>query len=522
MFGRPRSRSPHRGGNMTRQGDWFCPQCGDHQFAKNQICRQCGGPRPDDTSLAGPPDAATFLKDHIIDNDVLSRFLALESEQQDIVIRRGSLAGARDPSAVLSSRIQQVISGVTVGGMGGARSAPQVAADPMQQMQQMMMQMMGMLQGGAGGGMGGAGGGMAAPAMGGAKGNSQAMRQGDWFCSQCGDHQFSKNVLCRNCGSPRPTDGTDTQPPDVETFLAVHQGSLEDHAVQTFRALAPAQQEAVIRRGSLNGSRDPNAVLMTRCKEVRQNHAMGPGLGGNGIQPSATDWYCPNCYDLQFKNNDVCRICGTSRDLGVKDISMLDPATFLAGHQIEPHAVEQFLVLSDEAKRAVMSAGSLHGARDPTAVLINRISRSRGVGGGGAGGKGMGKMGKATDWYCNQCGDLQFARNVQCRNCGAAKPTDGSEYTPPDPITFLAMHQVEDHAKEKFLQLSLADQDKIIRKGSLAGSRDATAVLMTRIRQIATEGGGAPAATGGMGGMNNMMQDMMKQMMMQMMQQAQQ
>eukprot|EP00971_Amphidinium_carterae_P265183 5260167-Amphidinium_carterae.1 len=27
------------------------------------------------------------------------------------------------------------------------------------------------------------------------------------------------------------------------------------------------------------------------------------------------------------------------------------------------------------------------------------------------------------DWYCNDCGDLQFARNSTCRRCGAPSPS---------------------------------------------------------------------------------------------------
>merc|ERR1719230_668401 len=27
-------------------GDWLCPGCGDHQFARNIICRQCQTPNP--------------------------------------------------------------------------------------------------------------------------------------------------------------------------------------------------------------------------------------------------------------------------------------------------------------------------------------------------------------------------------------------------------------------------------------------------------------------------------------------
>ena len=29
-----------------KEGDWGCPNCGDHQFARNVACRQCGAAKP--------------------------------------------------------------------------------------------------------------------------------------------------------------------------------------------------------------------------------------------------------------------------------------------------------------------------------------------------------------------------------------------------------------------------------------------------------------------------------------------
>jgi len=34
------------GGGM-QPGDWACPACGDHQFARNSKCRKCGCPKPE-------------------------------------------------------------------------------------------------------------------------------------------------------------------------------------------------------------------------------------------------------------------------------------------------------------------------------------------------------------------------------------------------------------------------------------------------------------------------------------------
>merc|ERR1719330_1195943 len=38
-------------GNM-KPGDWSCPGCGDHQFAKNATCRKCGTPKPENAGMA--------------------------------------------------------------------------------------------------------------------------------------------------------------------------------------------------------------------------------------------------------------------------------------------------------------------------------------------------------------------------------------------------------------------------------------------------------------------------------------
>merc|ERR1712217_835279 len=44
-----------------RNGDWLCPKCGDHQFARNSMCRKCGAEKPmqDLTGfLSAPADSA--------------------------------------------------------------------------------------------------------------------------------------------------------------------------------------------------------------------------------------------------------------------------------------------------------------------------------------------------------------------------------------------------------------------------------------------------------------------------------
>lgn len=39
-------RPGHRAGPPPKPGDWNCPACGDHQFARNTHCRRCGAANP--------------------------------------------------------------------------------------------------------------------------------------------------------------------------------------------------------------------------------------------------------------------------------------------------------------------------------------------------------------------------------------------------------------------------------------------------------------------------------------------
>jgi hypothetical protein len=88
------------------------------------------------------------------------------------------------------------------------------------------------------------------------------------------------------------------------------------------------------------------------------------------------DWYCPNCFDLQFCSNLRCRMCGLPRDQGVKELRNLDADRFLQGHRVTEYVATRFQNLGPELQQTVMSGGSLHGARDPTAVLADRIRRA--------------------------------------------------------------------------------------------------------------------------------------------------
>eukprot|EP00930_Biecheleria_cincta_P033469 TRINITY_DN23199_c0_g1_i1.p1 TRINITY_DN23199_c0_g1~~TRINITY_DN23199_c0_g1_i1.p1 ORF type:complete len:422 (+),score=84.24 TRINITY_DN23199_c0_g1_i1:55-1266(+) len=110
------------------------------------------------------------------------------------------------------------------------------------------------------------------------------------------------------------------------------------------------------------------------------------------MQMMEGDWICAGCGDHQFARNTQCRKCGA-------------------------------------AKSAGGGGGGVGGGAKKNLPWMS--SQGGGGGGGGGGGSGGGGGGAAGgefmqgDWNCPSCGDHQFARNTNCRKCGAAK-ADGA------------------------------------------------------------------------------------------------
>lgn len=69
----------------------------------------------------------------------------------------------------------------------------------------------------------------------------------------------------------RPVLETERAPEEIERFLIIER--VEPHAAARLRRAPRVVQQAVVSRGSLAGTRDPTAVLMTRIRDAEKEHA---------------------------------------------------------------------------------------------------------------------------------------------------------------------------------------------------------------------------------------------------------
>lgn len=130
--------------------DWLCPGCFSVQYQKYVQCRKCGTRNPAyEVNPVVSHQVEQFLISYAFEKQAADNFRSMAPDLQQLVMSKGSLAGVRDPTAVLIGRMRDARSGML--NLGATNALP-----------------------------------------------------GDWFCPSCNDHQFQKNTVCRSCGTPNP------------------------------------------------------------------------------------------------------------------------------------------------------------------------------------------------------------------------------------------------------------------------------------------------------------------------------
>jgi len=365
--------------------------------------------------------------------------------------------------------------------------------------------------------------------------------------------------------------------------------NIDAEQMKKFYAMSLPQQQAVMAQGSLATARDPTSVLIGRMKKVKAEMAAKSAAGGavpggkgcvyvRGFDFATTDEQlaihmstvgtvtkvqkiddgsaCVTYSSVEEANLAVQQLqhttiagTGSSRYL---DLHSMDPEQFLAGHSVDQNIAAQFLGLPHERQQYIIGKGSLATARDPTAVLIQRMKQGKGAAAGmGFAGGGMGGMGgmgmgsgaptagagsvivRGFDYgttdeqivaHMTQVGPVQNIQWVDDASRSITYSTSEEAQAAAahlqksliagnrryidvmlmDPVAFLAEHTIGADQQMEFLQMTPEQQYHVISKGSLATARDPTAVLINRMKgaRDAGKGGsfGPITGKGGMGG----------------------
>eukprot|EP00931_Biecheleriopsis_adriatica_P107248 TRINITY_DN8159_c0_g1_i1.p1 TRINITY_DN8159_c0_g1~~TRINITY_DN8159_c0_g1_i1.p1 ORF type:complete len:543 (+),score=50.03 TRINITY_DN8159_c0_g1_i1:80-1708(+) len=382
----PRERGLGPPPRMTfKEGDWECSNCGDHNFARNTSCRKCGTPRDDEGALPppsysraesprgrGPPPRQDFKEgdwecaecgDHQFARNTTCRKCGAPRPREDYrpaPVSRGPPLSAREPP----------------------------------------------------------------PSRG-----AQDFKPGDWNCAECGDHNFAKNESCRRCGAPKPFE---------DAVVEEYRPPPRSYVREERRPEPVMERERNFKEGDWECTACGDHQF-ARNSSCRKCGAPRPMVSSNNQISKAGDWICPNpdCRDLQFERNDACRRCGTPkpRNAGIRGGSPYErPASGRAAFAPPDRGA---YAPPDRGNGQSFKAGDWECpncghhvfARNDSCGKCGTAKPEPGLGGGRyqparqtfTAPEPRGNF-KPGDWTCTSCGDHNFARNDNCRKCGAPKP----------------------------------------------------------------------------------------------------
>mmetsp|Transcript_4654 Transcript_4654/g.10188 ORF Transcript_4654/g.10188 Transcript_4654/m.10188 type:complete len:538 (-) Transcript_4654:253-1866(-) len=386
----------------VKPGDWTCPNCGDHQFARNMTCRQCGTPSPVAGGGCGAMMAAGMAQmaaaagmtagmNGIAGGPRSGGMKAgdwycascgdLQFARNNACRKCGSpktgmemnVPGAPGDWICPSCRDLQFARNSECRRCGEPKPEnPEPATNPA------LAAMAGMA-------------GMGLPFAACGKGKGKGAMPGDWICPSCQDLQFARNTHCRQCG---------TEKPEADSVHIVGAG-MEGMMAPGGKGMKPGDWNCGS-CGELNFARN---------MECRRCGAPSPSMSGGkvyGERPG--DWRCPNCGDYQFARNRNCKVCGTPNPDGGAAAEAAEAAAAQAELEMEKR----------EGDWDCPSCGHFNFARNANCRKCGQPNPDENAAAAAAAAKPQ-EM-RNGDWICGSCGDHQFARNITCRSCGAPGP----------------------------------------------------------------------------------------------------
>ncbi len=167
----------------------------------------------------------------------------------------------------------------------------------------------------------------------------------------------------------------------------------------------------------------------------------------------ARDWNCLACGDYQFARNRQCRKCGAKRPLEGETQLVRNSGPLGKGNE-PPVGVPNDHERTRDWNCHICGDYQFARNRQCRKCGANRLVGEAVVTSGGPPShKGKGNESTAQlpvkEWTCFFCGDFQFARNRQCRKCGTKRPTTQE------------VKEREERAKEEALLQEQAQQERL-------------------------------------------------------------
>lgn len=251
---------------------------------------------------------------------------------------------------------------------------------------------------------------------------TQTLKEGDWTCPSCGNHNFASRKVCNRCGGPKPPppganakEGDWICPacenhnyasrqacnrcghPKPGTFAA-GMGGMMGMAMGGWQGgKGGGWQGGGFQGGGFQGGKG----CMGGKGGMGQAAAAGPG----GMRPG--DWICGSCGNHNYASRDNCNKCGapkSQQNTGFGGAMMKGggPRSAPYGMAMQPPGMRPGdWICPSCGNHNYASRDNCNKCQHPKSAPVSF---------------------RQGDWMCPNCGNHNYASRTNCNKCGTAKP----------------------------------------------------------------------------------------------------
>lgn len=255
-------------------------------------------------------------------------------------------------------------------------------------------------------------------------------REGDWMCPSCGNHNYANRQACNRCGAAKPGAW-----PGMMGMAMKFMGQMGGGGTPNFRpgdwVCAACGNHNYSSRESCNKCQAPKPAG-AGCGGGMATMSFG-AFGGGGCSPSFSpnirpgDWTCAACGNHNYASREVCNKCGGPKTEGVAAAAGAPYGTLLGGGKGGGPAQARF------APYPAMLKPGMKNTRPgdwicPACNNHNYASREscNKCGGPKPATSNLASFGvsgfRQGDWMCPACNNHNYASKMSCNKCGEPRP----------------------------------------------------------------------------------------------------
>lgn len=229
-----------------------------------------------------------------------------------------------------------------------------------------------------------------------------AMREGDWICPSCANHNYANKVVCNRCAMPN------TNSPGKAAGLGKGGGYGKAAAPQALSGKGrgmPYGKPAVspMSLATTTGMRpgdwlcplcgNHNYANRATCNRCQSGAGGGKGmLSFDGENKRPGDWECFGCGNHNFANREACNKCGVSKTV------FIGPSGVRPGDWICPHCENHNYADKTHCNKCAIAKGN-------TVACTGNM--------------------KEGDWLCPMCQNHNYKDKLACNRCQVPREQTG-------------------------------------------------------------------------------------------------